>query len=111
MVVSEYALRRLHAIHALSREYNGREGQDHKTRLLEMMRHHIDEIEALCAAGDKHALVETGDLIVLCFELIIEHGLEMDAIMERCFDRYDKKLSSLLQAIDPKGETNHDQSA
>jgi formyltetrahydrofolate synthetase len=70
------------------------------------MRAHIEEIEELCAAGDQHALTETGDLIVLCLELIIEHGNDMDVIMDKCFGRYDKKLRSLLQDERKSGDAS-----
>ena len=68
--------------------------------LLELMRHHIDEIEELFKKKDNHFMVETGDLAVLCYELMLENGGSIDDILMRCFDRYDRKLESLLKEID-----------
>jgi len=64
--------------------------------LLELMAHHIEEIRDLWREGDRHALIETGDLAVLCFELLLEYRVSPDRIMRECFGRYEKKLSVLL---------------
>jgi hypothetical protein len=96
MVIKEQALERIKKIHSASLEYNKKEGKEHNKRLLDLIRHHVDEIEELFAAGDRHSLVETGDLAVLCFELLIENGVSIDDILLKCFDRYDNKLASLL---------------
>lgn len=97
MVIKEEALDRIKKIHAMSQVYNKKVGKKHNERLLELMRHHIDEIEELFERSDKHFLVETGDLAVLCFELLLENGVAIDEILLRCFDRYDNKLSDLLK--------------
>ena len=96
-IISSSALRRVKGIHKLSLEYNGKVAKPHQERLLELMRHHIDEIEELAAQKNKHFLVETGDLAVLCLELILENEKSVDEILECCFGRYERKLNCLLQ--------------
>jgi len=68
------------------------------------MRHHIGEIEELALRQDRHFLVETGDLAVLCLELLLEHGVSPDKIMGRCFGRYERKLNGLLLELKKKGK-------
>lgn len=51
----------------------------------------------LRAKGDAHYLVETGDLIILCLEILIENNQSPDRILSRCYDRYKKKLTTLLK--------------
>ncbi len=89
-------LARIHAIHALSQEYNDRVGVKHQERLLDLMKKHVVEIEELLAQRNPHGLVETGDLLILCFELLIENGRSIDEIIEICMGRYEKKLGELL---------------
>ncbi len=96
-IIKEKALERIQDIHKLSSLYNEKVGKEHQERLLELMRKHIDEIEELFASKDKHALVETGDLIILCFEILLEHGASIDEIVEKCFGRYERKLGELLE--------------
>jgi hypothetical protein len=99
-VFSSRAKARIKKIHSLSRAYNRRVRCPHQKRLLTLMRHHIDEIETLFKQKNPHALVETGDLVVLCLEMLLEHGASLDEMTSRCFDRYDKKLGELMS---PKG--------
>ncbi|MBU0468954.1 MAG: hypothetical protein KKD07_08765 [Candidatus Omnitrophica bacterium] len=95
-VLSKAAIERIKKIHSASALYNEKAGKEHNQRLLELIRHHVEEIKELNDANDRHFLVETGDLAVLCFELMLEHQESIDDIMLKCFDRYDKKLASLL---------------
>ncbi|MDP2652888.1 MAG: hypothetical protein Q8Q08_02530 [Candidatus Omnitrophota bacterium] len=95
-VIFPQAKARIKEIHRLSRCYNQKVKISHQKRLLHLMRKHVAEIEELCRRKDKHAVVETGDLVILCFELILEHRASLDKILTRCFIRYDQKLSGLL---------------
>ncbi len=94
-MIDERAQQRLKAIHALSQRYNEKEGVPHTQRLLELMRHHVVEIQELLALEDKHALVETGDLLILCVELLLEYGVSPDEMLNVCMGRYEKKLGEL----------------
>ena len=97
-VISPVAQKRLEEIHRLSQAYNGRDAKDHAQQLLRLMKEHIEEIEDLALADDPHHLVETGDLLILCCEWLIEHRSSVDEMMQRCFKRYEKKLQGLLES-------------
>ena len=95
-VISSEISKRISAIHQLSARYNGGEGQVHQSKLLELMRHHIEEIETLAEKHDPHFLVETGDLMMLCFELLIENAQCPGRMIEQCCGRYEQKLTALI---------------
>lgn len=95
-VIGEAALERIKKIHQLSRKFNAMVGKPHQKRLLELMRKHIDEIEGLAEGKDSHYLIETGDLFILCFELLLEGGADIDEVAEKCFGRYERKLGELI---------------
>jgi len=65
-------------------------------KIIDMMQHHTEEIRELHQKQDKHFAVETGDLIVLCIQLLMMEGYSTKTIMETCYDRFDKKLNKLI---------------
>lgn len=89
-------LDRIKKIHKTSQEYNAKLGKDHQERLFELMEEHVAEIKELADKGDKHFLVETGDLAMLCFELMLEHDASIDEILLKCCGRYERKLAELI---------------
>ncbi|MGB9643004.1 MAG: hypothetical protein ACPL3Q_07395 [Candidatus Ratteibacteria bacterium] len=93
MVFRKNALEKIKKIHALSLSINK---QNHREKLLHLAKKHISEIEHLYKKQDAHADIETGDLAVLCFELLLESKKNLDEILEICFSRYEKKLSNML---------------
>ncbi len=97
-VIEPAALERIREIHRTSARYNKMIGYDHQQRLLELMRKHVDEIQVLATQKDAHYLIETGDLLILCYELLLEGGGSIDGISEVCFGRYEKKLKELIDA-------------
>ncbi len=94
-LLSEDLKKRVQAIHVLSRKINGAEQGSHVKKLLEMMAHHTEEIPQLMSKDDPHALIETGDLIVLCLELLMEKGADPDQILDTACARFEKKLGEL----------------
>ncbi|MEA2036398.1 MAG: hypothetical protein U9O94_02740 [Nanoarchaeota archaeon] len=76
-------------------ELSGKLGTD-SDKLIEMMEHHTKEIKELFEKKDKHFAVEAGDLIILCLELLIKEGYSIEEIMDKCYGRFDKKLTELL---------------
>ena len=92
-----YAENEVQIIHGHSRRLNRLAKKDHAQALLEMMRHHTDEIKELYDKKDKHYLIETGDLIVLSLELIRQAKQTPDAILFKCYPRFHKKLSQLIK--------------
>ena len=93
--MSPEVLERLRRIQSWSRQVNGPSGADHGQRLLEFVRHHADEIQALYDQGDPHGVTETGDLLILCLELIMEQGADIESVLLRCLGRFERKLQSL----------------
>ena len=102
-VLYDGALDRIKKIHQLSQKFNSMLGKPHQERLLELMRKHIDEIEKLADKKDPHYLIETGDLFILCFELLLEAGVDIDEVVLKCFERYEKKLGELIGEIKDDG--------
>jgi len=96
-VLSAQALDRIREIHRLSSRLNAMQGRPHRERLMDLVRHHVQEIDELAQRHDPHHIVETGDLLILCFELLLESGADIDAVTCRCFARYETKLTGLIQ--------------
>jgi len=94
-LLSDELKEKVKAIHALSKKINGEDQQGHVKKLLEMMGHHTEEIAQLDAQGDPHALLETGDLIILCLELLLEKEVDPDEILKIACSRFEKKLGEL----------------
>lgn len=80
-------------ISALSKKIN----KNNRAKLLELIRAHAEEIELLCNRGDKHWAVEDADLIILCLELMLEGGVDIDKVFDECLPRFDKKLGKLAK--------------
>lgn len=94
--LTPYAVGRIRDIHSLSKTYNHKVQYDHSRRLLDLMGSHVAEIQSLWKGNDRHFLVETGDLIILCLELLVEYDMSMEDILQTCFERYERKLTQLL---------------
>ncbi|HOJ39961.1 MAG TPA: hypothetical protein PK644_05800 [bacterium] len=101
MILTRTALKKLSRIHLLSRKYNASGKRDHRSVLLKLLRKHCQEILLLFKKNKPHAIVETGDLLVLCLELMVEEGVSPDAVVATCFERYDRKLTELLSRKKP----------
>lgn len=91
------ALQRVKKIHRQSQRYNRLAGMPHTQRLLDLMRKHVREISSLQADKDPHFLIETGDLLILCLELLIEYKVSPDKTLLKCCGRYENKLTGLIQ--------------
>lgn len=68
-------------------------------KILRMMKDHVEEITQRYHNNDDHYSIETADLIVLSFELLLANGKDIDDIFERCLPRFDKKLKKLAEEI------------
>jgi len=95
-IILAQSLDRIRKIHLLSRQLNGPSKNEHRRKLLELIDKHAVEVRELLEAGDPHGVVEVGDLAVLCFEVMLEEGVEINDVLEKCFGRYEKKLATLL---------------
>jgi len=49
-------------------------------KFIEMIQHHAIEIKELHSKKDKHFVVETGDLVILCLELLLMEGYSIEEI-------------------------------
>ncbi len=97
--LTNFARKELKAIHGYSTRYNKLLKKNHSLALLELMVEHVDEIRQRHSRGDKHYLIETGDLLILCLELIKESKSCPDVILSRCYGRYHKKLPGLIKSV------------
>jgi hypothetical protein len=68
-------------------------------KILEMMKAHIVEIEERYNNNDEHWAIETADLIVLCYELLIMENKDIDDVFNRCLPRFDVKLKRLAENV------------
>lgn len=98
-VLTKRALMRLKTIHQMSKQCNGLSKTKHLRKLLSLAQKHIDEILLLKQYHNPHYLVETGDLLILCFEILLENNKNLDHMMEQCFSRYEHKLNQLMSGI------------
>ncbi len=97
MVLTASARRRVREIHALSVRCNGSARRPHLRKLLSLLDEHAQEIAVLLKKSDPHGIIETGDLFVLCLEIMLECGKSPDEIVELCLGRYERKLNRLLR--------------
>ena len=66
-------------------------------KILDMMKEHVIEIEELYNDKNEHWTIETADLIILCYELLIMENKDMEDVFSRCLPRFDVKLKGLLK--------------
>lgn len=97
--LTNFARKELDTIHGYSTRYNKLLNKNHSLALLELMAEHVKEIRQRYSKGDKHYLIETGDLLILCLELIKESNTCPDVILSRCYGRYHNKLPKLIKGL------------
>ena len=76
-------------------ELSSRVNSKDKQKILDMMKEHIEEIQNLYSRNNDYWAIETADLIVLCYELLIMEEKDIDDVFTRCLPRFDKKLAKL----------------
>ena len=94
--LTDHARKQIEAIHDKSLKLNKLRGKVHNEQLLELVQEHAQEITELYQENNPHYLVETGDLLILCLELLKEADILADEIMEKCYNRYHEKLDFLI---------------
>ena len=70
-----------------------------KLKIIEMMKEHVEEIQDLYNKNNDHWAIETADLIVLCYELLLLEELDIDDVFDRCIPRFDVKLKGLAENV------------
>ena len=83
---------KLKEITELSKKINNNE----KQKIMGMMKDHVYEIRELYNDNNDHWEIETADLIVLCYELLLMENKNIDDVFSRCLPRFDVKLKGLL---------------
>jgi len=83
---------KLQQITELSRRVN-----NDKQKILDMMKEHVQEIQDLYNENNDHWAIETADLVVLSYELLIMEDMDIDDVFIRCLPRFDKKLAKLAE--------------
>jgi len=66
-------------------------------KILDLMNEHVEEIEELYNDKNEHWTIETADLIILCYELLIMEHKDIEDVFSRCLPRFDIKLKGLLK--------------
>jgi hypothetical protein len=85
--------RKLLEITKLSKKIN----KNDTLTIIQMMKDHVFEIEELYNENNDHWTIETVDLIVLCYELLLMENKDIDDVFARCLPRFDIKLKGLLE--------------
>ena len=85
--------KKLLEITELSKKIN----KNDKQKILQMMKDHVYEIEGLYNEKNEHWAIETADLIVLCYEMLLMENKDIDDVFVRCLPRFDIKLKRLLE--------------
>jgi hypothetical protein len=86
---------KLREISNLSKKVNKNDNK----KILGLIKEHIEEIEDLYKENNEHWTVETADLIVLCYELLILENKDIDEVFNKCLPRFDVKLKKLSDNI------------
>jgi len=68
-------------------------------KILELIKEHVEEIEELYNENNEHWTIETADLIVLCYELLILENKDIDEVFRKCLPRFDIKLKGLAEDV------------
>lgn len=94
--LTKFANKELRDIHNYSKRYNNLVRKNHSVVLLKLMKEHIKEIGSRYKKQDRHYITETGDLLILCFELLKEARVSPDSVLQRCYKRYRNKIPKLI---------------
>jgi len=95
--LTAHAKSQIKTIHNFSKRYNKLLEKNHRKVLLTLIKDHAEEISQLHKAKDPHYIIETGDMLILCLELIKEGGYSINGILSKCYNRYHKKLPKLIE--------------
>lgn len=87
--------KKLQEISNLSNKINKQD----KNKILQLIKEHIKEIEELYSKNNEHWTIETADLIILCYELLILENKDIDEVFNKCLPRYDIKLKKLAENV------------
>ena len=80
-------------------ELSNKINKNNNRKILEMIKEHVEEIEERYNNKDEHWAIETADLIVLCYELLLLENNDIDDVFNRCLPRFDAKLKRLAENV------------
>ena len=80
-------------------ELSNKINKNDNRKILEMMKAHVKEIEELYNERNEHWTIETADLVVLCYELLLLENKDIDDVFSRCLPRFDVKLRRLAENV------------
>lgn len=92
IISSEFETKLLE-ITALSKKVNNND----KKKIPKMIKNHALEIEELYNEKNDHWAIETADLIVLCYEMLLMENKDINDVFTQCLLRFDNKLKELLE--------------
>lgn len=97
--LTSFAEKEIKTIHSYSKRYNKLKKKNHANALFNLTDKHVKEIKQLYRKKDKHYIIETGDLLILCFEIIEEAGCSSNIVLAKCYKRYHNKLTRLIEEL------------
>ena len=68
-------------------------------KTLGLIKEHVEEIGELYNDKNEHWAIETADLIVLCYELLLMENKDIDDVFNMCLPRFDVKLKRLAENV------------
>ena len=80
-------------------ELSNKINKNDNRKILSMMKEHVNEIQELYDDKNEHWAIETADLIILCYELLIMENKDIDDVFNRCLPRFDVKLKGLAENV------------
>ena len=92
-ILQQDFLTELEKISNLSEKVN----TNNKQKILEMIKAHSEKIPELYFLKDDHWAIETADLIILCFEMLISENKDINFVFEKSIPRFYKKLNELSE--------------
>ena len=86
---------KLREISKLSNKINKQDNN----KIINLIKEHVKEVEELYNKKDMHWAIETADLIILCYELLILENKGINKVFNKCLPRYDIKLKRLAENV------------
>jgi hypothetical protein len=95
LILHEEFKNKLKDICELSKKIN----KNDKQKILSLMNEHVYEIQELYDDKNQHWAIETADLIILCYELLIMENKDIDDVFNRSLPRFDVKLKRMAENV------------
>ena len=80
-------------------ELSAKINKNDNEKILDMMSDHINEIKERYHNQDEHWAIETADLIILCYELLLLEKKDINEVFNTILPRFDVKLKRLAENV------------